>query len=188
MVKPVKVQPTEKIIAAGSGGQGVMMLGKLLAEAGMRQGRRVTWLPAYGAEVRGGTANCMVIVSGEEIGSPYVAKADTLIVLNQPSMEKFISRLTPKGLLLYNSSLASAPFKTEGDSRGYPFSETAVSDAGSLKAANMVALGVYLAIKNKFSIDEILDILKQQKPELLEMNKKALLAGIALVKKGIKDG
>ncbi|MFA5320565.1 MAG: 2-oxoacid:acceptor oxidoreductase family protein [Candidatus Omnitrophota bacterium] len=177
-----KIQLTEKIIAAGSGGQGIMLLGKLLAEAGMRAGQQVTWLPSYGAEVRGGTANCMIIISKEEIASPYVETADTLIVMNQLSLEKFSSRLKPGGILLYNSSLASVPRRTGIDVRGYPFSEKAVSAAGSMKAANMVALGAYVAIKNIVSVESVLDIVKQQKRELLEMNKKALLAGIALVK------
>ncbi len=183
MVKPGKIlRQEEKIIAAGSGGQGIMLLGKLLAEAGMRAGLRVTWLPSYGAEVRGGTANCMVVISKSEVGSPYVEKADTLIVMNQPSLGKFLPRLRKGGLLLYNSSLAKAPDKTGMDVRGYPFTETAAAAAGSLKAANMSALGAYIAIKKMFSAEKILEIIKQQKRELLEMNRKALLAGIALVK------
>lgn len=181
-VKSGILQQAEKIIAAGSGGQGIMLLGKLLAEAGMRAGRKVTWLPSYGAEVRGGTANCMVVISRSEVGSPYVEKADTLIVMNQPSLGKFLSRLKPGGLLLYNSSLAKAPVRPELDVRGFPFSETAVSAAGSLKTANMVALGAYIALRKIFSAQNILEIVKQQKRGLLEINKKALLAGIALVK------
>ena len=98
---------TEKIIIAGSGGQGVMLLGKILAETAMQENKFVTWLPAYGAEVRGGTSHCMVIISDKEIGSPYVDKADTLIIMNQPSLERFKERRAPQGLLLINSSLAS---------------------------------------------------------------------------------
>jgi 2-oxoglutarate ferredoxin oxidoreductase subunit gamma len=181
MADSAKILQMEKIIAAGSGGQGIMLLGKLLAEAGMRAGRQVTWLPSYGAEVRGGTANCMIIISKEEIASPYVETADTLIVMNQPSLDKFLPRLKPGGILLYNSSLVAAPRKPGIDVRGYPFSETALRAAGSMKAANMAALGAYMAIKNIFSVESILEIVKQQKRELLEMNRKALLAGIALV-------
>jgi len=111
-----------------------------------------------------------------------VEKADTLIVMNQPSLGRFLPRLKRGGLLLYNSSLAKAPVQTAIDVRGYPFTETAAAAAGSLKAANMVALGAYIAVKKMFSVEEILEIIKEQKRDLLEMNRKALLAGIALVR------
>ncbi len=88
----------EKIIIAGAGGQGIMLLGKVLSEAAMRLDKYVTWLPSYGAEVRGGTAHCMVIVSDAEIGSPYVKEADTLIIMNAPSLKKFKNRIKNKGL------------------------------------------------------------------------------------------
>jgi 2-oxoglutarate ferredoxin oxidoreductase subunit gamma len=85
-----------RIIFAGSGGQGIMLMGKLLAEAAMREGRQVTYLPAYGAEVRGGTANCMVIVSDAAIGSPFVEQADSLVIMNEPSLVRFSPYWRPK--------------------------------------------------------------------------------------------
>jgi 2-oxoglutarate ferredoxin oxidoreductase subunit gamma len=95
----------EKIIIAGAGGQGIMLLGRVLAEAAMRENKYVTWLPSYGAEVRGGTAYCMVVISHKEIGSPYIEEADTLIIMNNPSLEKFKDRIKKQGLLILNSSL-----------------------------------------------------------------------------------
>ena len=92
-----------KIIIAGAGGQGVMLLGKILAEAAMREDKFVTWLPSYGAEVRGGTANCSVVISDEEIGSPIIGSADILIVLNEPSLVRFQKRVKNNGLIVVNS-------------------------------------------------------------------------------------
>ncbi|MDD4941640.1 MAG: 2-oxoacid:acceptor oxidoreductase family protein, partial [Candidatus Omnitrophica bacterium] len=88
---------THRIIIAGEGGQGIMLLGKVLAEAAMAEGKAVTYLPAYGSEVRGGTANCMLIVSDTEIGSPLVQEADSLIIMNEPSLVRFAGRLSKKG-------------------------------------------------------------------------------------------
>ena len=99
---------TERIIIAGAGGQGIMLLGKILATSIMEENKFVTWLPSYGAEVRGGTAHCLVVVSDEEIGSPYIKEADALIVMNSPSLMKFKGRLKNKGLLIANSSLMSS--------------------------------------------------------------------------------
>ena len=101
-----KVKMTERVIIAGAGGQGIMLVGKVLAEAVMLEDKFVTWLPSYGADVRGGTAHCMVVISDKEIGSPYVAKADTLIIMNAPSLERFKGRIKNNGLRVINSSLA----------------------------------------------------------------------------------
>ena len=89
----------ERIIIAGSGGQGVMLLGKVLAEAAMLEGKQVTYLPAYGPEVRGGTSHCMVTISDCQIGSPYISKADTLIILNNPSLERFKGKVKDNGFV-----------------------------------------------------------------------------------------
>lgn len=171
---------TEKIIIAGSGGQGIMLAGKVLAEAAMREARFVTWLPSYGAEVRGGTSHCMIIISDAEIGSPYINKADTLIVMNNPSLEKFKSRLRNKGLLIVNTSLADK----ELGFGGYPFSDIAI-ELGNIRVANMVALGYYLAKKKIIQIKSILRVIEEiapaDKKNLIEINKEALYKGVRLI-------
>ena len=174
----------ESVIIAGSGGQGVMLLGKVLAEAVMRQGQQVSWFPAYGPEVRGGTSHCMVTISEQEIGSPYVTKADTLIILNNPSLEKFKIRIKDKGLLILNSSLA----KTSGFGRikvlQFPFTDIAIG-LGNIKVANMVALGCYLGVKKIVRIKEVLEVFKFMAPagkaDILEVNQKALQEGVKLI-------
>jgi 2-oxoglutarate ferredoxin oxidoreductase subunit gamma len=171
----------ERVIIAGSGGQGIMLCGKVLAQAAMIEGKFVTWLPAYGAEVRGGTAHCMVVISDEEIGSPYINKADTLIIMNQPSLFRFKNRLEDKGLLIINSSLVEAGVETKAIR--YPFTEIAV-ELGNLKVANMIALGSYLAEKKTVSAKNILKVMKMMAPagrdDILKINQKALDRGVKL--------
>jgi len=175
---------TERIIIAGSGGQGIMLLGKILAQAAMLEGKFVTWLPAYGAEVRGGTAHCMVVISDAEIGSPYIDKAETLIIMNQPSLLRFANRLEKGGLLIINSSIVKTEEYTS--SLKYPFTDIAV-ELGNVKVANMVALGAYLAKKKTVSLKNILKVMKIMAPsgrsDILEINQKALNKGA-----GLKDG
>ncbi len=174
----------EKLIVAGSGGQGVMLLGKVLAEAAMRQGRQVSWFPAYGPEVRGGTSHCMVTISDREIGSPYVEVADTLISLNSPSFEKFIKRVRKNGMLVLNSSLARPPVPKGIKILSFPFTDIAIN-LGNIKVANMVALGCYLAASKVVSIKEVLKVFNFMAPagrrEILEVNQKALQEGADLV-------
>ncbi|MFH1269529.1 MAG: 2-oxoacid:acceptor oxidoreductase family protein [Candidatus Omnitrophota bacterium] len=175
----------EKIIIAGSGGQGIMLLGKVLAEAVMLEGKYVTWIPSYGAEVRGGTAHCMVVISDTEIGSPYIEKADTLIIMNGPSLERFRGRVKDKGLLIVNSSLAASP---KGITKGtrvleHPFTDLAVG-LGNIKIANMVALGCFIGHKKiveaKSVLAAIQAIAPQDKRGLIEINQKALSEGMKL--------
>lgn len=176
----------ERIIIAGAGGQGIMLLGKILAEAAMRENKFVTWIPSYGAEVRGGTAHCMVIISDKEIGSPYVGQADTLVIMNEPSLEKFRQRLKNKGLLIVNSSLAggAAGSKTI-DLVSRPFTDIAVG-LGNIKIANMVALGSLVAKKKLVDINSIFETINEIAPAdkkgLIEINKKALEEGVKLVR------
>lgn len=174
----------EKIIIAGSGGQGVMLLGKVLAEAAMKENKYVTWLPAYGAEVRGGTAYCMTIISEQEIGSPYINNADTLIIMNNASLERFRPRLKNNGLLIINSSLAkfNKIDKTITVIQ-YPFSEIA-ANLGNIKTANMVALGTYLTRKKTVDFKTVLATIEEiaplDKKSLVAINKQALNKGIEL--------
>lgn len=177
-----KIEMTEKVIIAGSGGQGIMLLGKVLAESAMEEGKFVTWLPAYGAEVRGGTAHCMVVISDEEIGSPYIDKAGTLIIMNQPSLTKFKSRLDKNGLLIANSSLATLK-ENSPRLRKYPFTDIAVK-IGNIKVANMIALGCYLNIRESIKADSVLSVIKKMAPkgreDLIKINQEALEEGIRL--------
>jgi 2-oxoglutarate ferredoxin oxidoreductase subunit gamma len=170
----------ERIIIAGSGGQGVMLLGKVLAQTAMLEGKQVTWFPAYGAEVRGGTSHCMVTISDQTIGSPYITAADTLIILNRPSLEKFKTKLKAKGLLILNSSLAQAKPEIKIRVRQFPFTDIAIK-LGNIKVANMVALGCYVAAKKVIKPKNILDVFKFMAPAgnsgILEINQQALEEG-----------
>jgi 2-oxoglutarate ferredoxin oxidoreductase subunit gamma len=170
----------ERIIIAGSGGQGVMLLGKVLAEAAMRQGSQVTYLPAYGAEVRGGTSHCMITISDQQIGSPYVTQADSLIILNNPSLEKFKSKVKTNGLLVINSSLVKIEKQANVKILQFPFTDIAIR-LGNIKVANMVALGSYLAAKKIIKTKNMLEVFKFMAPagnlKILEINQKALAEG-----------
>ncbi|MBP6919746.1 MAG: 2-oxoacid:acceptor oxidoreductase family protein [Candidatus Omnitrophica bacterium] len=173
---------THRIIIAGEGGQGIMLLGKVLAEAAMAEGRSVTYLPAYGAEVRGGTANCMVIVSDTEIGSPLVQEADSLIIMNEPSLVRFAGRLSKKGTAFINSSLVSGNVPVKAGAR-FPFTDMAIQ-MGNQKCANMVALGCFCAGTKLIDLKTVMKIIEEntpaQKKELAVLNKKALEAGAGL--------
>ena len=176
---------TNKIIIAGAGGQGVMLLGKILAEAAMREEKFVTWLPSYGAEVRGGTANCLVVISDEEISSPLIGVADILIVLNEPSLLRFYKSVKDKGLIVLNDSLISFVVDSRLKVVKYPFSAAAFK-LGSIKVTNMVALGCFIAhtgIISPRTVEKVLkDLTPSDKKELFELNTNALSCGINLVK------
>ncbi|MDD5567919.1 MAG: 2-oxoacid:acceptor oxidoreductase family protein [Candidatus Omnitrophica bacterium] len=171
----------EKIIIAGSGGQGIMLLGKVLAEAALLSGKFTTWLPAYGPEVRGGCAHCMVIISDAEIGSPHVDKADTLIIMNQASLVKFKNRLKSGGLMIVNSSLAAVENNPEIRSVSARFTDIAI-DLGNIKVANMAALGKYLTNKKIIAPENIVKamakIAPKGQPELLRINIEAFNKGM----------
>jgi 2-oxoglutarate ferredoxin oxidoreductase subunit gamma len=177
----------EKIIIAGAGGQGIMLVGKVIAEAAMRENKFVTWLPAYGAEVRGGTAHCMITISDSEIGSPYIEKADTLIIMNEPSWNKFKNRIEDKGLYIINNSLVkqSKAISNSGKIKriGGRFTEIAV-DLGNIKVANIIALGCYLAQKKNLQAQTIFKVIEDMAPAdkkgLIEINKQALKEGMKL--------
>ncbi len=162
-----------------------MLLGKVLAEAAMRLDKHVTWLPSYGAEVRGGTAHCMVVISDAEIGSPYIGEADSLIIMNGPSLKKFKNRIKNAGLLIVNSSLAGN-FK-DIDKKAHiikhPFTDLAVK-LGNIKIANMIALGFFISQKNIVDSKSVSFVIQAIAPEdkknLIEINQKALLEGIKL--------
>jgi 2-oxoglutarate ferredoxin oxidoreductase subunit gamma len=170
----------ERIIIAGSGGQGVMLLGKVLAQTAMLEGKQVTWFPAYGPEVRGGTSHCMVTISDQEIGSPYITEADTLIILNRPSLEKFKAMIKNKGLLVLNSSLAKISADARIEILQFPFTDIAIK-LGNIKVANMVALGCFAAADKIIKVKNILKVFESIAPagnlEILKVNQRALEEG-----------
>lgn len=152
---------TEEIIIAGFGGQGVLLAGKLLCVAAMRQGREVSHIPSYGAEMRGGTANCSVVISDEDIASPVIERPGVVIALNGPSLAKFEDRVRPGGLLIWNSSLVKNP-PTRKDLVLIPLDATALSLAeGTERGANMAAVGALLKLKPDLvglaAVEEALD-------------------------------
>lgn len=169
-----------------------MFLGRVLAEAACAEGKFVTWLPAYGAEVRGGTANCTVIISDEEIGSPFIEQADALIILNEPSMARFRTRLAKKGLLVVNASLVPEASAPGAAMEKHAFTDIALS-AGNVQAANMVALGCFAARSGILAHDSIQQaitaLIPKDKPDVAKVNIGAFLTGTNLVKqKKRKEG
>lgn len=175
----------ERIIAAGFGGQGVMTIGKILAHSGMLEDRHVSWLPSYGPEMRGGTANCHVIISEGVIGAPIVTEATCVIAMNLPSFHKFESTVRNGGFLLINSSLIDQHTSREDiHALAIPVNDMA-SRQGSLKVANVIMLGVYLALSHVVKQETIEQVLKKlvgkSKRHLLDININALHEGIEFV-------
>lgn len=162
-----------------------MLLGKLLAQAAMTEGMYVTYFPSYGTEVRGGTAVYHLIISNEEIFSPLIEEADTLVVMNQPSYQKYKGMLKHQGLLLLNSSMTKLNDLPEASIHKIPATEIA-SKLGNVLVSNIVMLGAYLEIKKLFSVNLILDqlqeMLKGKKTNLFAINKQALESGMQVVK------
>ena len=171
----------EEIVISGFGGQGVMLIGKFIAYIAMKKGHRVTYMPSYGAEMRGGTANCATIISSEEIASPLSSHPTTALVMNKPSFEKFSPRIAKGGLLILNSSLVDKePKRNDIKAVTVPANKLA-EEAGSVRSANMVMLGAYLGIKEPATVEKACALLKDVLPQrwhgLLEVNKKALRSG-----------
>lgn len=171
---------THKIIIAGFGGQGVMLIGQMLAYAGMLEGKEVTWMPAYGPEMRGGTANCTVIVSDKRISSPIVSEATAVVAMNLPSLIKFEKMVKSGGQLFVNTSLIKEePTRDDIDIYNIDANEIAVS-LNNDKISNMVILG---AIVNKTgvvkleSVEKVMEkLFVGKKEKLLPLNKQALTA------------
>lgn len=173
-----------KTIFAGFGGQGVMSMGLNLARAGMLEGRNVTYLPSYGAEVRGGTANCTVAISDEEIASPVASSPEFVVAMNQPSMVRFQNQLQSGGVFLVNSTLVEAE-SSRGDIEVVKVPATRIAEElGSPKSANMVMLGALTRKSNLVALSTIVDELAntlKKKEKLIAINKKALAAGYDLL-------
>lgn len=180
---------TEDLIIAGFGGQGVMSMGQMLAYAGLEDGKNVLWMPAYGPETRGGFANCTVIVSDQEIGSPVVSHPRCIIVLNLPSLDKFEDAVRPGGTLIVNTSMINREVKrTDIDVILVPATDIA-SELGNAMAANMVALGTYLEKIPVISIDGVKKTLAKvfaNKKHVIPLNEKALEMGAQTAREQMK--
>ncbi len=171
----------QDVMIAGFGGQGVLLAGKLLAYAGMLEGKHVTWFPSYGAEIRGGTANCTVIISSEEIGSPVVQNPSAMMIFNDASFKKFEKRIKQGGQLFLNTSLVhEAPTRTD-ISRIEVKANDIADSLGDIRISNMVMLGAFLKKTGVVALDSVLAALKQVLPprrhSLLPLNESALKRG-----------
>ncbi len=170
-------------VFAGFGGQGVLSMGLNLAQAAMMEGKHVTYLPSYGAEMRGGTANCTVVVSDEEIASPVASSLDFVVVMNQPSLIKFQNQVESGGVLFINSSLVEAD-SMRGDIELIRVAANEIAEKmGSPRSANMVMLGAFCKKANLVAMDTLVEGLKVtlgSKKALLDTNKKALMTGYEL--------
>ncbi|GHT08473.1 2-oxoacid:ferredoxin oxidoreductase subunit gamma [Endomicrobiia bacterium] len=187
-----------EIVIAGFGGQGVLLAGTLIAQAAIEQGLHTTWFPSYGAEMRGGTANSTVVVSSDEIGSPLAFNPDTLIALNEPSLNKFISRVTDNAIVIANSSIIPQNMEYKVKPYFIPVTDIADKEIKNLRTANTVAVGTLIRILelHRFNIQQNTDekgiTLKSvlsacekifaSKPQLIETNKKAIQAGYDFIK------
>lgn len=173
---------TEEIIIAGFGGQGVLSMGKILAYSGIMQDQEVSWMPSYGPEMRGGTANVVVIVSDERISSPVLTVFDTAIILNQQSMDKFEKSVKPGGVLIYDpNGITHHPMRK--DIQIYQIEGARLAaEMGNTKIFNMIVLGAYLKVKPVVQIENVIRGLKKSLPEryhkLIPMNEDALNTGM----------
>ena len=173
---------------AGFGGQGIMLMGQLLTYAGMLEEKEVSWLPSYGPEMRGGTANCNVMVSDQMIGSPVITNdATTVIAMNLPSLVKFEKNAEKGGNILVNSSLIERKVEREDVNAYYiPCNDVAI-ELGDAKVANMVMLGAYLALAEPVETETVLDslikVFGEGKAKYMPMNKEAIKKGSELLKK-----
>ena len=175
----------EELIIAGFGGQGVLSMGMTLAYAGMVQDKQITWFPSYGPEMRGGTANCTVIISDTIVSSPIISSYDTAIVLNQPSLEKFEPKVKSGGALIYESNtVLNPPTRKDIDIYAIPAAIEA-GKIGNARTMNMIILGAFLAKKplvtNKSIMEALSKVLPERNHHLLPINEKALKHGMTLV-------
>lgn len=177
----------QEMIFAGFGGQGVMLMGQILAYAGMMEGQQVSWFPAYGPEMRGGTANCSVIIGDEVVGTPIVTEPQVIVAMNLPSLDKFEPMLAKSGILLINSSLIERPaHRNDVKIWRIPCNDIA-KELGNDKVANMVMVGAILAASGVVKVDSVLQVLAKKifknKPEVMPLNETAIRRGMECIKK-----
>lgn len=177
---------THEIIIAGFGGQGVLLMGQLITYAGMIEGKNVSWLPSYGPEMRGGTTNCRVIVSDGPVGSPVVTEADSVIVFNRPSLDKFESFLKPGGNLFINSSLIDKKASREDIKAFYVPANEAALHLGNVKVTNLIMLGAFIAVTGIVEKESIMKAVEktfgEKKANLIAVNEQAYDEGVKLYK------
>jgi 2-oxoglutarate ferredoxin oxidoreductase subunit gamma len=173
----------QEVIFAGFGGQGILSMGKFLAYAGLEENLNVSWFPSYGPEMRGGTSNCSVILSSEDIGSPVVTEATTIVVMNRPSLDKFENTVVPGGVLIIDSNLVDRESKRNDiDIIRIPAQADAI-EVGDKRIANMVLLGALIEKTKVISMEAVLKSLKEHgKEQFFEINKKALEKGASYIK------
>lgn len=177
----------ERIVIAGFGGQGVMALGQLLTYSGMIENKRVSWLPSYGPEMRGGTANCNVIISTDAVGSPVVTESTAAIVMNRPSLDKFENTVVPGGKLFINSSLIDRKSTREDIEVYYIPANEIANELGNPRVANMVMLGAFLEATKAVEVKSVLNkaftaVFGENRSHLLPINKEAIEKGSEIVK------
>ena len=171
----------EKVIIAGFGGQGVMLMGQILSYCATEKNINTLWFPSYGPETRGGTANCSVTISEEYVNSPVISTPDSIMIMNKPSLAKFMPKLKTNGNLFVNTSLVvDLEYRDDVNVYEIPANDLALQ-IGNLKVANMVMLGAYLAITNIFTNEDVIEIMKKKftgsKADLIEINRVALETG-----------
>jgi 2-oxoglutarate ferredoxin oxidoreductase subunit gamma len=176
----------QEMIFAGFGGQGVLSMGTLLAYAAMKEGKEVSWVPSYGPEMRGGTANCIVNISDQPISSPIVSAYDVAIVFNQPSLKKFEPKVKKGGILIWESTtIKEPPSRTDIEIYPIPAIKKATHDLKNVKVMNMLMLGVLVKINGIVKKESVLQALKETLPErhhhLIPLNKEAIDLGMTLV-------
>lgn len=176
----------ESILIAGHGGQGILFAGKVLAQAALDAGLYTTFFPSYGAEIRGGTANCTVVIADREIGSPVVQKWDNMIILNKPSFDRFNSKSTEDASFVINSSLVKDKNSTYEKRLAYvPLSDISKKELGDTKFTNIISVGVFMKIKNLFPLkhaeEALVKMLKNKSSKMLDLNKKAFSIGVTQI-------
>ena len=177
---------TTEILLAGFGGQGILFAGKILAYCGLMDNKELSWLPSYGPEMRGGTANCSVVVSDQPVASPIVTSASAVVAMNEPSLDKFEDAVLPGGKLFINSSIiAKKATRTDIDVYYVPCNEIA-DELGNPKVANMVMLGAYIektkCVGFESVLDALLETLGERKAHLIPLNREALNRGAASIR------
>jgi len=186
--KPAEGLENPSIRISGFGGQGVMSTGQAIAQVGMRYGYNVSWLPSYGPEMRGGTANCSVKVQENQIGAPEATDPTVIIAMNRPSLERFEKILTENGTIIYNSTLIEVE-PTREDARVCAVPITGIADdLGNTRVQSMVGVGAFTAATDLYDIDEVVSLMAElfaHKPKLVELNQKAVRAGYDYVKENL---
>jgi len=175
----------EKVIIAGFGGQGVMLMGQILSYCATEKNVNTLWFPSYGPETRGGTANCSVTISENYVNSPVISTPDSVIIMNKPSLEKFQPKLKKNGHLFVNSSLVTdSEYREDVHVHSIPANELALQ-IGNLKVANMIMLGAYLAVTKLFTFEDVITVMEHkftgEKSKLIAINKQALEVGKSAV-------